>query len=318
MTKFIRRSAFALCLLAGGLRGWGQTPGVDTERFLTVGGIARSYWLHVPAPRPTNAALVLVFHGGGGQAQGMRAITAMNRVADQHGFVVAYPQGLGRVWNDGGSDLGQTPPRDDVAFVRQLVVAIAPQASIDTNRVFACGFSNGGALTARLALEASDLIAAGAMVGSGLYLKQQQAHPNPPPLPVLFIEGTDDPCHPYNGGEAIGPRIGGIYKGEPHGLCLASDAVISFWRKVNGCADEPAVTGLPHKTSDRTSTTCQRWMGKNGNDVELYIVHGGGHCWPGGLQYFPVSVIGKTTYDFAASEVIWRFFENHPRHQPAP
>ncbi len=231
----------------------GQTNGVDRECSLTVGVHTRTYLLHVPESCPPTPRSVLVFHGGGGKAAGMRSITAMNRVADRRGFVVAYPQGLGRVWNDGGSDLGQTPPRDDVAFTRELVKDVAGKVSINRRRVFACGFSNGGSFTSRLTLEALDLIAAGAMVGSGLYAKQRQTHPHPQPMPVLFIEGTDDPCHTYEGRESIGPRMCGIYKGEHHGVVLSTNEVISFWRNIDGCSDQPRIVKLPHITWDRTS-----------------------------------------------------------------
>lgn len=294
---------------------WGQPSGIDRECSLAVGGTTRSYLLHVPQSCPTNCALVMVFHGGGGRASGMQRISEMDRVADKHGFVVVYPQGLNHVWNDGGSDLGQRPPRDDIGFVRELVKDVNRKVSINSRQVYACGFSNGGALTSRLTLEAPDLIAAGAIIGSGLYVKHLQTHPNPKPMPVLFIEGTDDPCHPYKGGETTGPRMGGIFHGGHYGMVLSTDDVVSFWRKINGCDSKPEVIELPHKTEDKTSTIYKQWTGTAGNDVAEYIVQGGGHCWPGGLQYFPVDVIGKTSYDFDASEAIWRFFEQHHRNQ---
>jgi polyhydroxybutyrate depolymerase len=285
---------------------------------LTSGGLERLTIVYVPPSYDgkKSVPMVILFHGGGGRASGIRRISSMDRVADTHGFVVVYPQGLNRVWNDGGSDLGQRPPRDDIGFVRELVKDVSRKVSVNSRQVFACGFSNGGALTARLILEAPDLLAAGAMVGSGLYAKQMQDHPHPKPMPVLFIEGTQDPCHPYQGGEAIGPRMDGLFKGEHHGVVLSSDAVVSFWRKTNGCEGKPEVIELPHKTRDNTSTTYRRWTGASGNDVAEYIVQGGGHCWPGGLQYFPVAVIGKTSYDFDASEAIWQFFERHHPHAP--
>jgi len=282
---------------------------------LNSGGLERLYIVYVPpsydGKKPV--PIVILFHGGGGRASGIRTISSMDRVADTNGFVAVYPQGLNRVWNDGGSDLGQRPPRDDIGFVRDLVKDVSRKISVNSRQVFACGFSNGGALTARLTLEAPDLIAAGAMVGSGLYAKQLLDHPNPKPMPVLFIVGTEDPCRPYKGGEAIGPRMAGVFKGEGHGVVLSSDEVVAFWRKVNGCEGAPETIELPRKTRDSTSTTFRQWTGAYGNDVAAYVVQGGGHCWPGGLQYVPVSVIGKTSDDFDASEAIWRFFERHQR-----
>ncbi|MCX6008557.1 MAG: hypothetical protein NTW48_00675 [Chloroflexi bacterium] len=51
---------------------------------------------------------------------------------------------------------------------------------------------------------------------------------------------------------------------------------------------------------------------QDGAEVVLYAIEGGGHTWPGGLQYLPELVIGKTSREFNASEVIWQFFKEHP------
>ena len=51
------------------------------------------------------------------------------------------------------------------------------------------------------------------------------------------------------------------------------------------------------------------WNGKNNTEVVLYIIEGGGHTWPGGYQYLNERIIGKTSRDMNAAEVIWNFFE---------
>ncbi len=289
-----------------------QAEKTEGEHTLYMGSDARTYILHTPATHAGHCPLVLVLHGGGGAAQTMHDLTGFDRVADANGFVVAYPQGLGKVWNDGGSDLTEGKhPRDDVAFMRELVKDVGRQIPIDEKQVFACGFSNGGCLAARLVLEAHDLVCAVAMVSSGLYERVATSHPNPNPAPVLFIEGVNDPCYLYNGGMSKGPNFGGMFRGTEHGRILSTEDAIAFWCKVNGCGDKPEIAKVPHVTADNTSTTYKRWAGKQGNDVVAYIVDGGGHCWPGGAQYFPVNVIGKTTYDFSASQAIWRFFQRH-------
>ena len=313
-----RSSILATTLVALGIQSClvpsiAQSVTNDIEQTIDVGGQSRSYILHLPQSHPHPCALVIVFHGGGGRAVGMRAITSMNVVSNQNGFAVAYPQGLNGTWNSGGSDLGLRPPRDDVAFARALIKDIKRQVQIDEKQVFVCGFSNGGSLSALLTLVAPDLISAAAMVGSGYNPTQLKEHQNPKPIPVLFIEGTDDPCHPYKGGETTGPKMGGQFQGMHHGVVLSTDESEEFWRKIDGCTTEPLITQLPHKTKDGTTTTYKLWRGANGNDVAEYIVQGGGHCWPGGYQYFPESVIGKTTYDFSASEAIWRFFSQHQK-----
>jgi polyhydroxybutyrate depolymerase len=202
------------------------------------------------------------------------------------------------VWNDGGSDLlDGKEPRDDVAFLRKLVDDVALQVPIDRTKVFACGLSNGGSMASRLALEDRDLVAGVAVVGAGLYKKHLQMSQHPQPIPLLFIEGTADPCFPYKGGLTTAPKISGtVFKGDHHGEVLSNEEAIAFWRKVNGCSEDGEANTLPHRTGDALSTLWKRWRGKNGNDVAALIVEGGGHCWPGGVQYLPASVIGKTTF----------------------
>jgi polyhydroxybutyrate depolymerase len=49
----------------------------------------------------------------------------------------------------------------------------------------------------------------------------------------------------------------------------------------------------------------------SGADVQYYIITGGGHTWPGGLQYLPEAVVGRTSRDINASELLWQFFSAH-------
>src|SRR5271154_3475132 len=86
--------------LAGILRA---LPAADASHDITVGTLKRHYLLHVPPNLPSDkpAPLVLVFHGGGGRAWTMPGFTHFDDLADQAGFIVAYPDGVDRSWNDG-------------------------------------------------------------------------------------------------------------------------------------------------------------------------------------------------------------------------
>jgi polyhydroxybutyrate depolymerase len=307
-----RIASLALAVLVALIPGQSasaQLKNGDSEHAVTVDRLLRAYVLHVPANHPHNSALVMVFHGGGGHNTSTEAITRMNSVADEHGFVVAYPQGLFTTWNDGGSNLGQRPTRDDVTFTRQMVDDIARQIPIDKKQVFACGFSNGAMFATRLALEAPDLIAAAAMVEGGLMQKHLEEHPNPKPISILIIAATADPCFPFDGGETTAPKTG-----QHCGVAVSASDAIEFWRKIDSCRAPAHISEVPHTVQDNITTTYKFWDGSDGFDVAEYIVTNGGHCWPGGIQYFPVDLIGKTTYDFSASEAIWRFFAAHGKH----
>lgn len=89
---------------------------------------------------------------------------------------------------------------------------------------------------------------------------------------------------------------------------------VDFWVANNGCPVIPETTRLPHlNAGDSTSVLIDRYPGcRDGVEVVLYTVNEGGHTWPGGLQYMSEKMIGKTSRDFNATEVIWEFFKQHP------
>ncbi len=154
-------------------------PTGDSTRTLTYEGIQRSYILHIPPSYDGSQAMALVmdFHGGGGTAQNQRRVSGFDPLADEKGFVVAYPNGTGRLgdvfltWN-GGTCCGYASHQnvDDVGFVRALVRDVQAVVKIDAKRIYATGLSNGGIMSYRLACEASDLIAAiGPVSGTQYY-----------------------------------------------------------------------------------------------------------------------------------------------------
>lgn len=88
----------------------------------------------------------------------LRDTSGLNALADQEGFLVAYPQAVNRQFSRSS---GQG---DDVNFVRALVDRLVKGWSVDPARVYATGFSSGAELTYALAVEAADVFAAIASV----------------------------------------------------------------------------------------------------------------------------------------------------------
>jgi polyhydroxybutyrate depolymerase len=90
---------------------------------ITVGGLERTYQFYAPtlvrANQPTS--LVIALHGGGGRGRGMRRLTGFDALADQKGFLVAYPDGLNRQWNDSRAFIQGRTQADDVAFIEALI-----------------------------------------------------------------------------------------------------------------------------------------------------------------------------------------------------
>ena len=278
-------------------------PAGDTRK-LTHDGLERSYILYVPSsinwsqPVP----LVFVFHGGTGNAESAIRMSGFNNVADQNGFLVAYPNGTSRVssdilltWN-GGDCCGYAQQKnvDDVGFVRAIVTDLQSLANIDPKRIYASGMSNGGILSQRLACEAADVFAAVAPVAGTLNFSP--CNPSQP-ISVIEFHGTGDEHIPYDGG--FGPKS--LVDVD---FASVKDSV-SFWVSFDKCSSQSQADSngdIQHEV--------WTWCAAS-TSVELYTVIGGGHAWPGG-------VAGRTDADqptqtISASQLIWKFFAEHPK-----
>jgi polyhydroxybutyrate depolymerase len=295
----------ALLALGIAMAGCANPARADTSESITVNGVRRTFDLHVPPRLTGRVPLILSFHGHGGQGKGQARLTGMNALSDRYGFIIAYPDGIDRGWNDGREVNANGV--DDVAFANALMGELERRYPIDPKRIYATGFSNGAIFSNYLACNDANRIAAIASVSG--YLPAAGApdcHPARP-LAVLQIGGTADPIVPFNGGGIV---IAGRSRAE----------VISFaqngelWAKSAGCSPTPATTTLAAiAPPDGTSVTRSTFTGcRAGADVVEYAIDGGGHTWPGGLPYLPKFVIGPLSHQFDASEAIVEFFLAHP------
>jgi len=278
-------------------------------RTIRVDGLTRTYFLRVPRNAgPGPAPLVLVFHGGGGNGPGTERLTRFSALADREGFLVAYPEGIGRNWYDGREFAGSRAHRehiDDVGFVAALLDAIARVHPVDPHRVYATGISNGAIFSHYLAARLSSRIAAIAPVVGGIADPPEPWFRPEQPVSVLVIQGTTDPLVPYHGGPVAFGR----------GRIIDTDEAVRRWAAADGAAREPVEEALPagnrkdHCGGARTTYA----GGRDGSEVALVRLEGGGHTWPGGAQYLPAMLVGRVCRDFDATALIWEFFRAHPR-----
>jgi polyhydroxybutyrate depolymerase len=274
----------------------------DEKHSINVDGLARNYLLHVPDDLPSGkpAPLVLVFHGGGGHDWNMPGFTHFDDLADQEGFLVAYPDAVDRNWNDSRG----VATADDVGFTRAVIVDVSRAHSIDAHRIYATGISNGGFFSNRLACDLSDRIAAIASVAATMP-KPLVAECRPSrPISVLYIQGTEDPLVPINGGTI------GFVRGRSRGENISLADSAKFWRDNDRISSAPEVKALPDRFDDGTHVRREIWTGgKDDTEVDVYTIEGGGHTWPGGPQYLPKVVVGKASQNLNATRTIWEFFQ---------
>jgi polyhydroxybutyrate depolymerase len=278
---------------------------------LQVGALQRTYVLHVPpqVSKDHPVPLVLVFHGGGGEGKGLERLTHFSTIADREGFIAVYPDGTEKHWNDGRERPAAkviSDPADDVAFVTALLDDLARRYPVDPRRIYSTGMSNGGIFSHFLASHLSQRIAAIAPVVGGIADPfEKEFHPEQP-VSVLMIQGTKDPVVPYTGG-AIPSAWGG--------KVIATAETARRWVEHDGCAKDPKTGSLPDTDpNDGCTVNWSTWTGgRDGTEVTLYNIEGGGHTWPSSNPGKSEGTAGKICRDIDASEVIWAFFKKHPK-----
>lgn len=258
--------------------------------------------------------LLFGLHGGGGTGDGFQRSTlgGFDRLADKHGWLVAYPDAVERLWNDGRKVTAYRSQRDgidDVGFIAALVDQLASKFDVNQSRVYATGISNGAILCHLLACRLADRVASIAPV-AGSIAENVAAECKPgAPVSVITINGTSDPLIRWEGGEVMpGPLQPGS-QGKL-GTILPVESAVHLWVERNGCSETPTTSLLTSKhPRDGMPVRQSLWSGgRSGSEVALVTVEGGGHGWPGGTQYAPKATIGTVKRDFDGCQLIWDFF----------
>lgn len=308
---------FALAIMVVGLgivtgTTTSGSAGSTSAREIEVGGIRRTYSVHIPSRRPGGrpAGLVVVLHGGGGSGRQIERHTGFSTLADREGFIAVYPDAVDRNWNDGRGAAGISAQRegiDDVAFLSALIESLIREFAVDPRRVYVTGVSNGAFTSQRLAAEKSERIAAIAPVIGGMGPQIRDRFAPKARVSVLLMNGTEDPLVPFQGGP--------VARGGNRGETISVAEIVRLWATHDRCSGQPETVLLPDvDAADGTRvrrTTYSRCADRT--VVILYTIEGGGHTWPGGAQYLPRAIIGRTSRDIDATAVIWQFFAAHPR-----
>jgi polyhydroxybutyrate depolymerase len=295
------RVVAALCALALALvlGAWVAYRLADrTNGSLESGGESRSYLLYVPESYDpsTPAPLVISLHGFAQWPAHQSALTGWKELADEYGFILVHPSGTGfpKRWRTQLQGAEQSP---DVTFISDLIDQLESEYQIDPERIYVNGLSNGGGMTALLACELGDRIAAMGSV-AGAYSFPWSACESARPMPGMIFHGTGDPIVPYQGG--------------PGGDGRSSLPAVPAW--VDGLAGHNGCDLTPVEIPAQGEVSEVRYEGCAGDaEVVFYTIADGGHSWPGG-GWLPRFLVGHTTDEVDATREMWEFFQEHRLH----
>lgn len=277
---------------------------------LTVDGNARSFIVYLPTGYNNAGKMPLIFaiHGGSGTPEGMINIANFKPISDREKVVLIYPAGIQNNWNDGRPTTPNQLGINDVSFFNQMCDYAIANLSVDGTKIYATGISNGGFMSSRLGCELSNRIAAIAVDAATIEATTIASSCNPGrPVPAIYIHGTSDPLVPFTGGQMTAGGTAG-------GTVLSHFQAIDKWITINGCNTTPTITDLPDIANDGTTIKQRVYSNTtNGSEVVSYVILNGGHTWPQGYQYLNELIIGKTSQDMNACEVIWSFFKRFRR-----
>lgn len=235
------------------------------------------------------ASMVITLHGLGDNMTNFSGI-GMNSIADTANIIVVVPQAFadplaGAAWNAGVGYMGYFPNStiNDVDFINTIIDSVETNYAINPNRVYACGFSMGGFMTNRLAMELNERITAFASVSGtfGLGLPSYVPDNN---VSIAHFHGTVDGTVPF-AGNASG---------------ISADSLVNFWVSNDQCNTTPQHNVIPDSQND--GYTVDHYIYSNGqenSEVEFFKVTGADHVWL------------TAANDISYTPEIWKFFNKH-------
>ncbi|MBD3406095.1 MAG: prolyl oligopeptidase family serine peptidase [Candidatus Lokiarchaeota archaeon] len=273
--------------------------------YITIGETQRQYLLHLPENYNElgDIPLLLALHGGGGNAKSMKNSYGFDTIADEYGFIVVYPDGLGdmeyqfHTWNSGYIDAyAYKNNASDVSFLYHLIQDLIATYKVNQSKIYMTGHSNGAMMTYRFAAEHSEILTAIAPVSgsvggrmtedSDLYVIPQPSDP----LSILHVHGVLDEQVLYEGG-----------KGEKGFLAdrvdLSVNYSIQFWLNANNCSETPSV-----QVSNNNRIELWRYSeGDDETEVALLKLIYGNHAWENMSREVEMEEFGGTSL----AELIW-------------
>lgn len=285
------------------------------DQSISISNQDRQYHLYLPG-EPDSAPIVLLLHGNSGsndQIIGLSGTKAPHKVwldiARHENIILVVPNGVigpngKRGWNDCRNDAPTNPDSDDVLYINELIQFVQSNYGSSASSVFSVGTSNGGFMSMRLANEIPEAIDAIAIIVASKPVNSECVQPSSP-IPILIMNGTEDPILPYNGGQ-IDSNRGEVY---------STAETVDYWINRNQTDSTPVIIDVQNIDPDDNSTV-NRYSYQNGigdTVVEHYEVINGGHTEPSIAERYGnifKLIVGNQNGDIEMAAEIWEFFKS--------
>ena len=273
----------------------GVKPEISPKKYLiNFDGKIREYYVSMPKDKSKPIPLIINFHGYRSNAIEQRGFSQMDDYAHQNGVGVIYPEGFKKSWNVG---IAIPNNENDIGFTKALIDSVSSKYNVDSDRIYACGFSNGGTFSYELICGLSNKIAAFGSVGGNFSINQKRVCNINREVPLIHIHGTKDRLQKY-------------YKSDRNFLSTVES--VNFWAEYNQL-DIKVVENIEdiHKM-DLTSAQKHTYSKNNSNTKVIHLkVVDGGHLWLGShisdwsiLRLF----FGKNNHEINSSKELVDFF----------
>ena len=250
---------------------------------IAIDGNYRSFHFQKPGPQQTGGSLVFILHGSGG--------TGLNMMSDASGLaknttgekvLLVYPDGYKKYWNEcrkAASSLANQENIDEAAFFTQMIKYFSDKFDINERQVFAIGTSGGGQMCYKLALTMPGTFAAVAALIANLPDDQNMDCPQAGvAIPIMIVNGTDDPVNPYEGGLMKGGNF-------VMGTVRSTDLTFQYWAQLAGYKGDPIKENVPdNDPNDGKIIERYTYRARDKPEVVLLKVVGGKHDYPNDLD----------------------------------
>ena len=276
------------------LLGGAKDKGALKKEIINFDEKIREYYVSLPEDTSKPFPMIINFHGFLSHAMDQQGFSQMDNYAHQNGIGVIYPEGVKRSWNVGKAILND---ENDIGFVNALIDSVSLKYNIDSNRIYACGFSNGGTFSYELICGLSNKIAAFGSVGGNFSINENRLCNIDREIPLIHIHGTRDRLQKYNHSD---------------GDFLSTIESVNYWANYNQF-DIKVVENIEDFHKKDGTTVEKHTYSKNNSNTQVihFKVVKGGHLWLGSpiadwltLRLF----FGRNSHEINSSKEIVDFF----------